>query len=193
MDDEVAEGRTEVECLEHRVGVTIAEGNASVCVSVETVGRDIQREGSKRRTRCFQTARGERRGSGSKEGGVSRQRRRRTGGEARRKSRTFSKPNCFSSAMETVDWTVSWATDVDVGVCCGVANGIHLAAFPIAIAGWRRGRVGRGQEGGGYQRHVDGDADDSVVEVNGRQLVQGWVVLSSGVSAPWPRSGKVSL
>ena len=74
-------------------------------------------------------------------------------GELRRKSRTFSKPNCFLSAMETVEWTVSWATDVDVGVCCGVANGIHLAAFPIAIGGWRREGEGRGHEGG-YQREV---------------------------------------
>jgi hypothetical protein len=63
--------------------------------------------------------------------------------------------------METVDWTVSWATDVEVGVCCGVANGIHLAAFPIAIAAWRREGVGRGR---GYQRQVDSDADESVVK-----------------------------
>ena len=54
-------------------------------------------------------------------------------GTARRKPRTFSKPNCFSSAMETVEWMSSWATEADVDACCGVANGIHFAAFPIAM------------------------------------------------------------
>jgi len=70
-------------------------------------------------------------------------------GRPRRKSRTFSKPNCFSSAMETVDWAVSSATDADAGVCWAVANGIHFAAFPIAIAVWHGGREweGKGREG----------------------------------------------
>lgn len=58
-------------------------------------------------------------------------------------SRTFSKPNCFWSAMEIVVWRVSWATEEDVGVCCGVANDIHLAAFPIAMVG---GVVGVSEE-----------------------------------------------
>jgi hypothetical protein len=47
--------------------------------------------------------------------------------------RTFSKPNCFSSAKETAGWKVSCVTDEEVGVCWVVANDIHLAAFPIAM------------------------------------------------------------
>ena len=35
--------------------------------------------------------------------------------------------------MEWVEWTVSGATADDDGVCWGVANDIHLAAFPIAM------------------------------------------------------------
>jgi hypothetical protein len=62
-------------------------------------------------------------------------------------TRTFSKPNCFSSAMSTVDWAVSEATDEGAGVCCGVANGIHFAAFPIAIACVAARRRGRGAKG----------------------------------------------
>ena len=69
--------------------------------------------------------------------------------------------------METVDWTVSWSTDEDAGVCCGVANGIHLAALPIAIATWRREGVG----GRGYRRHVDINADDGVVDVKEEDYV----------------------
>ena len=41
--------------------------------------------------------------------------------------------------MEWVEWTVSWATAEDDGVCCGVANDIHLAAFPIAMLAGGRG------------------------------------------------------
>lgn len=35
--------------------------------------------------------------------------------------------------MEWVEWTVSWSTADDDGVCWGVANDIHFAAFPIAM------------------------------------------------------------
>lgn len=70
-------------------------------------------------------------------------------GTARRKSRTFSKPNCFSSAMETVEWMSSWATEADVDACCGVANGIHFAAFPIAMLCGGRAEGSEGGEGEG--------------------------------------------
>ncbi len=118
-------------------------------------------------------------------------------GTARRKSRTFSKPNCFSSAMETVEWMSSWATEADVDACCGVANGIHFAAFPIAMlcGGRAEGSEGKG-EGGGYQRHVDGDTDDSVVYVEDDRLQRGRAPLcyvngprtGSGLRQVWQRT-----
>ena len=111
-------------------------------------------------------------------------------GTARRKSRTFSKPNCFSSAMETVEWMSSWATEADVDACCGVANGIHFAAFPIAMlcGGRAEGSKGKGREGG-YQRHVDGDTDDSVVYVEDDRLQRGRAPLCyvNGPRTSWLR------
>jgi hypothetical protein len=62
-----------------------------------------------------------------------RERERELGWKRKSKSRTFSKPNCFSSAMEWDEWSVSWATAEGDCVCWGVANDIHLAAFPIAM------------------------------------------------------------
>ena len=83
--------------------------------------------------------------------GVNRRERRRT-----RRSRTFSKPNCFSSAMASVGSRVVWVEVGDVVVDCGVANDIHFAAFPIAILGgdgemegmWMTTRTRRTRESG---------------------------------------------
>ena len=42
--------------------------------------------------------------------------------------------------MEWVEWSVSLATEEEEeGVCWGVANDIHLAAFPIAMLSGCRG------------------------------------------------------
>ena len=110
LNDEVAEGGTKVECLEDGVGITRQEcqGDGGGRKAIE-------------RTRYFQT--------------LGHQRRSEQSGERRaRRSRTFSKPNCFSSAIANVGSRVVWGEEEDA-VCWGVANDIHLAAFPIAMLG----------------------------------------------------------
>ena len=71
--------------------------------------------------------------------GVNRVERRRT-----RRSRTFSRPNCFSSGMASVGSRVVWGEMGDAVVCWGVANDIHFAAFPIAMIGGGGELEGRG-------------------------------------------------
>ena len=69
---------------------------------------------------------------------VKRGERRRT-----RRSRTFSRPNCFSSAMASVGSRVDCEEMGEDGVCWGVVNDIHFAALPMAMlvaAECRKGR-----------------------------------------------------
>jgi hypothetical protein len=53
--------------------------------------------------------------------------------------------------MEWVEWSVSWSTAADDGVCWGFPNDIHLVAFPIAMISGGRGVSEDGRERRGRQ------------------------------------------